>query len=380
METNELILKLDKDSTLPLIEGLGKSAYAIAVAHGFRGTEQEWLDSLKGLQGPQGEPGPKGDPFRYEDFTPEQLEALKGPKGDKGEDGLSAFNIAQLNGFQGTYVEWLKSLKGKDGASATADNAHQLLLQGNVWCESASVDDVLTALIGNMGKPFPRTEFKPLTIPSVIKGQQVVSVTGEPHYGVKVFGNATPFTLDSTGACTVTIPPLGEDDVRLTYHNFIGEKVGETVIAGIVESTRTPDETYEENGVKYALFGRNLEINAVNFNGDFEHNFKFLGKWQVSAIDNILIKASRPTVLKIGAWYGRSYSVKDVSGNPIGNIPILVDNPKNLTFENNEKSDSYVKLGSVEYGTSDVRFTTSQIEWSDSQHKYVNTGDTVGHL
>lgn len=108
---NEIILKLDKETTLPLIEGLGKSAYAIAVAHGFRGTEQEWLDSL---QGPQGDPGPKGDPFQYEDFTPEQLESLKGPKGE-------------------------------DGANATADNSHQLLLQGNVWCESASVDDVLTA-------------------------------------------------------------------------------------------------------------------------------------------------------------------------------------------------------------------------------------------
>lgn len=310
------------------------------------------IPGAQGLPGEQGKRGPKGDPFRYEDFTPEQLAALKGPKGDKGEDGLSA----------------------------TADNAKALLLQGNVWCESASVDDVLTAMIGNIGKPFPRTEFKPLTIPGVIQGQQVVAVTGEPHYSVKVVGNATPFTLDSTGACTVTIPPLGEDDVRLTYHNFIGEKVGETVIAGIVKSTRTPDETYEENGVKYALFGRNLEINAINFNGDFEHNFKFLGKWQVSAIDNILIKASRPTVLKIGAWYGRSYSVKDVSDNPIGNIPILVDNPKNLTFENNEKSDSSVKLGSVEFGTSEVRFTSSQIEWSDSQHKYVNTGDTVDHL
>ena len=355
METNELILKIDKETTLPLIEGLGKSAYAIAVAHGFRGTEQEWLDSLKGLQGPQGEPGPKGEPFTYADFTAEQLEGLKGPKGDKGEDG-------------------------RDGASATADNAHQLLLQGNVWCESASVDDVLTALIGNMGKPFPRTEFKPLTIPSVIQGQQWVAVTGEPHYSVKVVGNDTPFTLDSTGACTVTIPPLGEDDINLTYHDFTGAKVGETVIAGIVESTRTPDETYEENGVKYALFGRNLEINAVNFNGDFEHNFKFLGKWQVYAIDNILIKASRPTVLKIGAWYGRSYSVKDVSDNMIGNIPILVDNPKNLVFENNDMNDIPVKLGSVEYGTFDVRFTSSQIEWSDDQHKYINTGDTINHL
>lgn len=354
METNELILKLDKESTLPLIEGLGKSAYAIAVAHGFRGTEQEWLDSLKGLQGPQGEPGPKGAPFRYEDFTPEQLGALKGPKGDKGEDG-------------------------RDGASATADNAHQLLLQGNVWCESTNIDDVLTAMIGNIGKPFPRTEFKALTIPSVTQGQQIVSVTGEPHYIVKVVGNDTPFTLDSTGACTVTIPSLGEDDINLTYHNFTGAKVAEYKIAG-VQSSAVADETYEENGVKYALFGRNLEINAVNFNGDFEHNFKFLGKWRVSAIDNILIKASRPTVLKIGAWYGRSYSVKDVSSNPIGNIPILVDTPKNLTFENNDMYSIPVKLGSVEYGTFDVRFTSSQIEWSDDQHKYINTGDTIDHL
>ena len=139
------------------------------------------IPGAQGLQGEQGKQGPKGEPFTYADFTPEQLEVLKGPKGDKGEDGLSAFQIAQLNGFQGTYVEWLTSLKGKDGrdgASATADNAKALLLQGNVWCESASVDDVLTALIGNMGKPFPRTEFKSLTIPSVIQGQQVVSVTG----------------------------------------------------------------------------------------------------------------------------------------------------------------------------------------------------------
>nr|DAY32102.1 MAG TPA: nucleoid-associated protein [Caudoviricetes sp.] len=323
---------------------------------GERGTQGP--QGPQGEQGPRGEQGPKGDkgdPFTYADFTAEQLANLKGPKGDKGEDG-------------------------RDGASATADNAHQLLLQGNVWCESASVDDVLTALIGNMGKPFPRTEFKPLTIPSVIKGQQVVAVTGEPHYSVKVVGNDTPFTLDSTGACTVTIPPLGEDDINLTYHDFTGAKVGETVIAGIVESTRTPDETYEENGVKYALFGRNLEINAVNFNGDFEHNFKFLGKWQVYAIDNILVKASRPTVLKIGAWYGRSYSVKDVSDNMIGNIPILVDNPKNLVFENNDMNNIPVKLGSVEYGTFDVRFTSSQIEWSDDQHKYINTGDTIDHL
>lgn len=49
-----------------------------------------------GPRGPQGEQGPpgaigpkgeKGEPFRYSDFTAEQLQALKGPKGDVGPQG-----------------------------------------------------------------------------------------------------------------------------------------------------------------------------------------------------------------------------------------------------------------------------------------------------
>ena len=41
----------------------------------------------KGDTGEKGATGPKGDPFVYSDFTPEQLSALKGPKGDIGEQG-----------------------------------------------------------------------------------------------------------------------------------------------------------------------------------------------------------------------------------------------------------------------------------------------------
>ena len=354
MESNELILKLDKDSTLPLIEGLGKSAYAIAVAHGFRGTEQEWLDSLKGLQGPQGEPGPKGAPFTYADFTAEQLANLKGPKGDKGEDGLSAFNIAQLNGFQGTYVEWLKSLKGKDGASATADNAHQLLLQGNVWCESASVDDVLTALIGNMGKPFPRTDFKPLTIPSVIKGQQVVAVTGEPHYSVKVVGNDTPFTLDSTGTCAVTIPPLGDDDIKLTYHNFTGAKVADYTIKGV--SNEHADAEYTENGIVYNLYGDVLKMNITNntVNGNFNVNPK---RWKISTMT---MYANKPTVLNLGDNWN-SYG------------PYYIETPENVTFKG-FNNNMHITIATSTQGSETMAFDMNIIEWDATNHRYINTG------
>ena len=161
-----------------------------------------------------------------------------------------------------------------------AETAYRTLLSGNVWCESANVDDVLTALISNIGKPFPRTEFKPLTIPSVTKGQQVVTVTGEPHYSVKVVGNDTPFTLDSTGTCTITIPPLGEDDIKLTYHNFTGAKVAEYKIAG-VQTDAVADEEYTENGIVYKRYGDILKMNISNntVSGNFKDNPK---NWNIT--------------------------------------------------------------------------------------------------
>ncbi len=42
---------------------------------------------LEGAQGPTGPKGDKGEPFRYSDFTPDQLQSLKGPKGDVGPQG-----------------------------------------------------------------------------------------------------------------------------------------------------------------------------------------------------------------------------------------------------------------------------------------------------
>jgi hypothetical protein len=40
----------------------GLSAYELAVAAGFVGSEEDWLLSLVGIPGQQGEPGPQGEP------------------------------------------------------------------------------------------------------------------------------------------------------------------------------------------------------------------------------------------------------------------------------------------------------------------------------
>jgi hypothetical protein len=64
--------------------GSGFSAYEIAVRNGYIGTEFEWLLSLKGSVGSQGERGLQGEP---------------GPQGPKGDTGLTGER--GLDGIQG---------------------------------------------------------------------------------------------------------------------------------------------------------------------------------------------------------------------------------------------------------------------------------------
>ena len=229
------------------------------------------------------------------------------------------------------------------------------MLSGNVWCESANVDDVLTALISNIGKPFPRTEFKPLTIPSVTKGQQVVVVTGEPHYSVKVVGNDTPFTLDSTGACSVNIPPLGEDDIKLTYHNFTGAKVADYTIKG-VQAGAVADEEYTENGIVYNRYGDVLKMNITNntVNGNFNVNPK---RWNISTMS---MYANRPTTLNLGDNW-----------NAYG--PYFVETPENVTFKG-FNNNMHITIATSTQGSETMAFDMNIIEWDATNHRYINTG------
>ena len=77
----------------------GKSAYQLAVDHGFVGDEAAWLQSLKGANGASGTKGEQGE------------------RGQNGIDGKSAYQLAVDHGFVGDEAAWLQSLKGANGAS-----------------------------------------------------------------------------------------------------------------------------------------------------------------------------------------------------------------------------------------------------------------------
>ena len=80
-------------------------------------------EQLEKLRGPQ---GPKGEPFRYSDFTQEQLNALKGPKGDKGEP-------FRYSDFTAEQLQALKGPKGDPGSGGGQVTSQPTELYEVVW-------------------------------------------------------------------------------------------------------------------------------------------------------------------------------------------------------------------------------------------------------
>lgn len=95
----------------------------------------------------QGPPGPKGEPFKYSDFTQDQLNALKGPKGDKGEPfRYSDFTQEQLNALKGP--------KGDPGSGGGQVTSQPVEIYEVVWG---------TAIAGAAGQDRGYLAFDPLT-------------------------------------------------------------------------------------------------------------------------------------------------------------------------------------------------------------------------
>ena len=91
--------------------------------------------------------GPKGEPFRYSDFTQEQLNALKGPKGDKGEP-------FRYSDFTAEQLQALKGPKGDPGSGGGQVTSQPIELYEVVWG---------TAKAGAYGADRGYLAFDPLT-------------------------------------------------------------------------------------------------------------------------------------------------------------------------------------------------------------------------
>lgn len=66
-------------------------------------------------------------------FLKLKIGTIKGEKGDAGADGKSAYEVAVANGYSGTQAQWLASLKGADGAPGKDGSAGKDGKDGQTW-------------------------------------------------------------------------------------------------------------------------------------------------------------------------------------------------------------------------------------------------------
>ena len=66
-------------------------------------------------------------------FLQPKIGTIKGEKGDTGADGKSAYEVAVANGYSGTQAQWLASLKGADGAPGKDGSAGKDGKDGQTW-------------------------------------------------------------------------------------------------------------------------------------------------------------------------------------------------------------------------------------------------------
>ena len=129
----------------------------------------------------QGPPGPKGEPFKYSDFTQDQLNALKGPKGDKGEPfRYSDFTAEQLLALKGP--------KGDPGSGGGQATSQPIEIYEVVWGN---------AIASNHGADRGYLAFDPLT------------GWGYLHFDFKL---KTP---SGNGGMVASLPPTAPVAVRL---------------------------------------------------------------------------------------------------------------------------------------------------------------------
>lgn len=136
-----------EDWLLSLKGDPGSTAYELAVEAGFKGSVEEWLESLRGYRG-------------YSAYDIAVQNGFVGTEKDwlvsiRGERGYSAYEIAVQNGFDGTQEEWLESLKGKSAYQIAVDKGFEgteeewFAKNGDITLLAQKVERIGTAVTWN---------------------------------------------------------------------------------------------------------------------------------------------------------------------------------------------------------------------------------------
>lgn len=229
---------------------------------------------IPGRKGNDGNKGDKGDPFRYEDFTAEQLAVLKGDKGEdgakgeKGEDGKpgapgkdgKAFTyedftpdqLAALKGEKGDPGE-----KGETGDMPSIPNTVHLLRKNYIYLPGEDLDTVLTTILNTINEntafmiPYESAEaMYPFEVDTFNEGDENITVHGYNHCKVQIGEEEAVEILNNKAI--VPVPKNTGDFINVKYINYLGKVVASKNVEKIKEDD-TPAVIYQENNPNMKL-------------------------------------------------------------------------------------------------------------------------------
>ena len=233
-------------------------------------------ESLEGAGALKGE---KGDPFTYNDFTPEQLLALKG---EDGIDGKSAYQLAVDGGFVGTETEWIASLKGETGPIGPVGP------QGKTGETGATGPQGKQGEVGPKGDSYQITEADYAAIASMVS---VPSKTSE-------LTNDSNFVTDIKLNGESVINQNGSIDLQL---GNLDTTLGETITCNQAIGGISAGTTFTENTTIADIIRALLKIPVVETDGAIYYG---LSRDIPTSIDGLTpVSIDRDTLLSSGYTY-----------------------------------------------------------------------------
>ena len=239
----------------------GKSAFELAVDGGYQGTQSEWLESLKGVDGKDGIDGLPG-----KDGVDGQngADGKDGVDGKDGADGKSAYELAVEGGYQGTQAEWLESLKGEGLSQADRDLIDSLAefgesdITAGTFPSGNNVDDV-TAVDGGFATVQDVMDYVNALIEK--KKDELAPIGGDDkNYfyvnAVEFTGSETPTPIYQMNCFEIN------DDDAVTNEGFVFECKAGAEILGYDGGPDDPATTYSQVLTIDVPTGYSIEVHS----------------------------------------------------------------------------------------------------------------------
>lgn len=239
----------------------------LSIGKGEKGDAFKYEDftpeQLEALKGEKGEKGESGEPFKYEDFTPEQLKALKGEKGNsvelnKSDTHIQYRTVGDLNWMDLVPLSDLKGEQGEQGESVDKEVINSLLTElqtlsdriaileeGYVKPPDESQTPTFIGLI-NSFKPISEITFEDLNVNTIQR-----NIISKPQ-AIYSHSSGTKFNK----SCIIAIPK--------SFGSIVGVVDGADIsITGSYHWTDTTINIPDVGVVEY-IIGGNIKAQAYN--------------------------------------------------------------------------------------------------------------------